>query len=211
VYHRLNEIYRSAHKFAWLILDGIGMEDIYTQGSVAAFSFLLDMNSLFEKFVSKWLTRVLDSYGWQFLSQHSESSLIVNARTDKTEISLRPDVLLKRTVPKRTVIPLDAKYKLIDQRSVDPTDIYQAFVYAQTLSSCHQTESAPGAILVYPRSAEGESLTDLRVQTRDRFGIATVAAIGIDVRRAISNQRSGTRCSEGEKFLRLLFSYTGEG
>jgi len=38
VYNRLNEHYREAHALAWLILDGLGIEDLYTGGAHRTFA-----------------------------------------------------------------------------------------------------------------------------------------------------------------------------
>lgn len=59
-YHRLNEHYRDAHCLAWLALDGLGIRDLLGAGETRCFAFLIDMNSLFERFVSR-LTRSTSS------------------------------------------------------------------------------------------------------------------------------------------------------
>ena len=52
-YNRRNERYRSAHTIADYILRGLGFEDIYSQSQGQIFTFLLNMNDVFEHFVER--------------------------------------------------------------------------------------------------------------------------------------------------------------
>lgn len=52
-YNRLNNHYSEAHQLAWMIIDGLGVEDLFKNNQTPSFAFLLDMNSLFEKFLNK--------------------------------------------------------------------------------------------------------------------------------------------------------------
>jgi 5-methylcytosine-specific restriction enzyme subunit McrC len=58
-YHRMNSHYRGVHELAWLIFDALGIEDLYKPGKVECFAFLFNMNTLFEKFLRRWVTDLL--------------------------------------------------------------------------------------------------------------------------------------------------------
>jgi 5-methylcytosine-specific restriction enzyme subunit McrC len=58
-YHRLNDHYRDAHALAWLLLDGLGTQDLLAPGKTRCFAFLIDMNRLFDMFVFRLVARLL--------------------------------------------------------------------------------------------------------------------------------------------------------
>src|SRR5262249_4715945 len=51
-YERPNARYRESHTLAWMIFEGLGVQDLLAAGNVRGFAFLLDMNPLFEAFVT---------------------------------------------------------------------------------------------------------------------------------------------------------------
>ena len=51
-YNRLNAHYETAHQLGWLLLDALGIDDLFAAGETRSFSFLLNMNQLFERFVA---------------------------------------------------------------------------------------------------------------------------------------------------------------
>jgi 5-methylcytosine-specific restriction enzyme subunit McrC len=54
-YHRGNEHYRSAHRWALLLLRGTAFSDLYAVSGPSSQAFMLDMNLLFERFVTRLL------------------------------------------------------------------------------------------------------------------------------------------------------------
>ena len=48
-YNRLNAHYETAHQLGWLLFDALGIDDLFVLGEAQSFSFLLNMNQLFEQ------------------------------------------------------------------------------------------------------------------------------------------------------------------
>ena len=83
-------------------------------------------------------------------------------------------------------MPVDAKYKLYDERKLDPADVYQVFFYAYAYA--RQPDVDPdrtSAFIVYPASTGGGG-TRLRVQGHDGVASARLRAIPFDVEAALS-------------------------
>ena len=58
-YNRRNDHYRDAHVYARLILRNLAVKDIYTTGQANSFAFLINMNVLFEDFITSLVRRRL--------------------------------------------------------------------------------------------------------------------------------------------------------
>lgn len=129
VYHRLNAHYEDAHRLCWLILKAMGITDLLTNGSLQNNVFLLDMNQLFERFVRRLLEFSLGaSYHVEY--QRRSRSILWDVSRHRTYGTVIPD--FKLTGPLGNLI-VDSKYKLGDK--LDPSDIYQCFLYAQAFGN----------------------------------------------------------------------------
>jgi 5-methylcytosine-specific restriction enzyme subunit McrC len=62
-YNRLNAHYETAHQLGWLLFDALGIDDLFAPGDAKSFSFLLNMNQLFERFVTRVVGQVLPRPG----------------------------------------------------------------------------------------------------------------------------------------------------
>lgn len=102
-YSRLNEHYRPALALARLILANCTLQDRH--GDTAASSFMLDMNELFELFVTSRLQRALR--GRLDVAAHLRPYLDIGQR-----VQIRPDLTLRRRG--EAVGVADLKYKLAD-------------------------------------------------------------------------------------------------
>jgi 5-methylcytosine-specific restriction enzyme subunit McrC len=180
-YNRRNEHYRSAHEIAWLFLARLGVDDVFATGRTEAFAFLLDMNQLFEDFVTRLLRDALEP-GIQVHAQRRDRSIVENELTRRPYAAIIPDILLdQRSAAGRIRLPVDAKYKLYDVRRLDPSDVYQAFFYAYAYHSPTRGElEDPIALLVYP-SAEAGVRVALRVARADSSTTARIRAVGIHI------------------------------
>jgi len=196
-YNRLNSHYESAHDLAWMVLDTLGIDDILASGSTSSFAFLLDMNLLFERFVERFTTTVLNRNEFRVDSQVVHSSIVWNTGTEKPYSRVIPDLVVRRRGPSQARLVVDAKYKLYDERRLDPSDIYQTFLYAYALSSkvprsLSGQSGLPTALLAYPASSSGGREVHLEVRPlRERAG-ARVLAIGIPIPAALAEVRSGS-------------------
>src|SRR5207302_1038635 len=146
-YNRRNEHYRVAHILALLLLRNMDLRDMYSAGYSPAVAFLLDMNPLFEQFVTRLVQTAMVGEAINVVPQRRTSSLIINEATGGTYSRVIPDMLLTVDGTRRR-LPVDAKYKLYDNRTIDPADIYQVFLYAYAFQS-HEVP-IPGAMIIYP-------------------------------------------------------------
>ena len=191
-YNRLNEHYREAHTLAFLIFRGLGIENVLAQGRTPSFAFLIDMNSLFERFVLRLINHALPSAEYAVRYQRSDRSILWNADADRPYASVVPDILIARYPSTRIQLAVDAKYKLYDVSKVASSDVYQAFLYAYAFAVGRAT-GLPRALLVYP---SGSAPADwLRLQVRDsaRMPAAEILVLGISVPDALEEIRLGQR------------------
>lgn len=189
VYDRLNEHYQSAHELVWLILDGLGVRDLFTTGNARVFSFLLDMNRLFEAFVREVLTRLLDKTGLGLDYLHSERSIIVRAGTHQTYSRVIPDFLV---LQRNTAVPqavVDAKYKLYDSIRVSNADIYQSFLYAYAFSPLLANAQAG---LIFPATTPSGSYDELLVRSTNSLTRAKVCLIGLPIPAVLAEMNKKT-------------------
>ena len=178
-YNRRNEHYRPAHIIARIFLRNLAVNDLYSPGAGDSFAFLLDMNRLFEDFVAKVLTNAFADTDIRVRPQARDKTLIRDARTGKPYAAVIPDILLERTTGRTLRIPVDAKYKLYDDRKIDQSDIYQTFFYAWAYADPSSPDEAP-AFILYP--GEGRSV-GAHLTARTSFGTkgASIRAIPVDV------------------------------
>jgi len=160
-YNRRNEHYKAAHILSLLLLRNLQLHDIYSTGYIPAVAFLLDMNPLFEQFATRLVQSALVSDSIDVVPQRRTSSIIINEATGHTYSRVIPDMLLTVAGTHRR-LPVDAKYKLYDNRTIDPADIYQVFMYAYAFQSVEVP--IPAAMIVYPAETTSTVGARLRVQ-----------------------------------------------
>ncbi len=138
-FDRLNEHYREVVTLARLILRHTSIET--GRGRVRANGFLMDMNEVFQEFVTRALREEL---GLSERTFRSDSRLPPLHLDTADEIRLKPD-LSWWNGPTCTFVG-DAKYKRVKHAYVPNADLYQLLAYTTALD-------LPGGLLVY---AEGE-------------------------------------------------------
>ena len=138
-FDRLNEHYRGVVSLSQLILRHGAFES--SRGEVRASGFLMDMNVVFQEFVTVALREALgvstDAFGERPISTLDEDG----------KVSLRPDLVWREGA--RHVFVGDAKYKNISGDQVPNTDVYQLLAYTTALD-------LPSGLLIY---AKGEADT----------------------------------------------------
>lgn len=181
-YHRRNDHYRQAHLFARLILRNLAVRDIYTSGQANSFAFLIDMNRLFEEFVTSLVRRRLEPHGFVVRSQARDRSLLVDVVTNRPYHSIRPDIVAERldAVGSRIRLPIDAKYKLYEDAKVAASDLYQAFIYGYAYGDA----SSGHAYLLFP--SLGPTRTDVRVRSEAGLWSAQISAVGIELTKVLA-------------------------
>ncbi|RAX54415.1 hypothetical protein CCY99_03415 [Helicobacter sp. 16-1353] len=122
-------------------------------GADLAFAFLLDMNKLFESFVTKMLKIHAKDYEIEAQAEHSPKHLINTANGDK--FKLLPDIVarLKKSGESKILI-IDTKWKNIDSlNKIAQSDLYQVFAYACKYANTSDTQTPDSKIkvlLIYP-------------------------------------------------------------
>jgi 5-methylcytosine-specific restriction enzyme subunit McrC len=86
-------------------------------------------------------------------------------------------------------LPVDAKYKLYDQRTIDQGDVYQTFFYAFAYAG-EEAEGPARAVILYPRDRDARDVS-LRVDTHIGRTSARIQAFGVDVGGALDVVRLG--------------------
>ncbi|MDQ3167964.1 MAG: McrC family protein [Chloroflexota bacterium] len=131
-YHRLNDDYRPIHRLCRLFLAGSSLSE--HEGPIDFRAFLIDMNRLFEAFV----TEVLRARAPVRTRLRSQSQLFLG---HEKKVEMRPDLAVDRDGT--TVLVADCKYKRLDASEFRHHDVYQLFAY------CVAADVDRG-LLIYP-------------------------------------------------------------
>ena len=139
-FDRLNEHYREVVALARLVLRYSSLEA--ARGAVRAAGFLIDMNQVFQGFVTRALREEL---GVSSRSFRSDSEIPAIHLDETSRVRLRPD--LSWWEAGTCTFVGDAKYKRIVHERIPNAHLYQLLAYATALD-------LPGGLLIY---AEGEA------------------------------------------------------
>ena len=210
VYNRLNSHYREAHSLAWMILGRRGIDDLFIPGDARTFAFLLYMNALFERFVERVLEAVLPRDRYRVRSQSAEASIICHAATGRTYSRVIPDVLVASRCEPAIVLPIDAKYKLYEERKLDAGDVYQAFLYAFSLGRS-TADRLPLALILHPSSHGIAAPPHLRVRRVSGEGGAEIRAIGLPISALLGELAAGHGANLDELRIELDHGLAGAG
>ncbi|MFI0895020.1 McrC family protein [Streptomyces sp. NPDC020983] len=150
---RLNSRYQTALRLAEAVLRGVSPEHRPTgPDPLSIDGFLLDMNKVFEDFVTVALREALRERGLTAYLQdphHLDTA---------GKVKIRPD-LVARTGDGRTALAVvDAKYKVEKPDGLLNADLYQALAYATVLR-------LPEAHLVYAAGRQPERFHEIRGST----------------------------------------------
>ena len=128
---RLNAHYQPALRLARLLLENLTLVD--QRGDHSASSFLVDMNKLFEDFVTQRLRRELRGR-LEVLSQFGTHL------AERRQVPIRPDLVFRRQGVE--VLVADIKYKLTGDAQARTSDYYQLLAYTTALD-------LPEGLLIY--------------------------------------------------------------
>lgn len=149
-YNRLNSYYESVHYFAKIIIEEIGFDDLYKEGSSdSRYSILIDMNHLFEAFVSKLCFKYF--HKTHIVKSQFKIRNAILTKDEKRYRNIIPDIVLK---DKRTdeYIIIDTKNKNYGSYNVNNEDIYQVAFYGMYFSDIF--EASVKLVIVYPKYKE---------------------------------------------------------
>ena len=132
LYNRLNDDYHPMHCLCRFFLDHSG--PTHKIGDHTFLPFLVNMSSLYEKFVAEWLrNRIPDEYK---LKEQEH----IRIGTDK-EIEFKIDLVISEKITEKAKFVLDTKYKVPDR--ISNTDLSQVVTYAEA-------KGCADAVLIYP-------------------------------------------------------------
>jgi 5-methylcytosine-specific restriction enzyme subunit McrC len=132
-YHRLNEDYRELHRLCRLFLEDASLSE--ELGTFGFRTFLLDMNLIFEMFV----TRVLEVRAPLGVDLQAQEGMHLDYGR---RVGIRPDFLVQAAG--RVLAAADCKYKRISSDEYKNHDVYQVLAY------CLAAGTDRG-LLIYPR------------------------------------------------------------
>ena len=163
--NRLVEDYENLINFCWFLANHL--ETVSGNQGRSFWSFLIDMNKLFEDFIAESLRKFCKS--WRIEIQ--ESVNICRNGSSSLDVAIRPDIVVY-TDQGKTLAVLDTKWKTeINKRE----DIFQLISYLHLLD-------AKIAILVYPEVSK-----NIRTNLQDniisvcKIGNSQLISISIDI------------------------------
>ena len=163
VFDRLNEHYRGVVALSRLIIRHGAFEA--GRGAVRASGFLMDMNTVFQEFVTQALREELDASPRTLQSDRELGRLTLD---ESRRVTLEPD-LTWWDGPTCTFVG-DAKYKNLTGRRVPNSDLYQMLSYATALD-------LPGGLLVYAQGEVDDEFYEVRHSGR-RLQVASLDLAG---------------------------------
>ncbi|WP_086828634.1 McrC family protein [Streptomyces sp. NRRL B-24572] len=147
---RLNSRYQPALRLAEAVLRGTSPEHRPSEAEpLAVDGFLIDMNKLFEDFVTVGLREALREHGLTARLQdphHLDTAGLVG---------MRPDLVVRTGDGRTPVAVVDAKYKVEKADGLLNADLYQALAYATVLG-------LPESHLVYAAGRRPERCHEVR-------------------------------------------------
>jgi len=141
-YSRMNKHYEPIHDLCKLIVSATGISDFYHDKKHFVSSFFVDMNMIFEKFV----TRLFKEYYLPEYVVEEQKGKRAWVTDEGSSFQIRTDILL--TSPEGKKIVVDTKYK----RKLSPHDPPQIFLYV------HEYKQKKG-FAVLPRYADSKDHT----------------------------------------------------
>lgn len=127
-FHRLNEHYEKGLMFCKHILDGIWYQEFLEHEELASFTWLHDMNDLFEKFVTRVLAEELKPDNFDIIPQKHFGNILEKVEGNDPP-DIKPDILIKKNRDYRLIV--DTKYK---KKGPSSGDYYQATSYSLKLN-----------------------------------------------------------------------------
>lgn len=178
--NRLNRQYLPVLELARLFILNSSLQ--MTAKDIETFSFVFDMNRLFEEFIFEFIRKHRDA----ILSDELQDCeirpqfgdiFLVYAEDGRRVFRLRPDIVFIK--PNKTIpILIDTKYKLLNSQDkelgISQSDMYQMFAYSEKYS-CNKV------IMIYPDRGEVKEKTFTVEEGENRKIRINTVDIGIDL------------------------------
>jgi 5-methylcytosine-specific restriction enzyme subunit McrC len=156
-YNRLTIQYKPIIDVCKLILDKSSV-NLSSTGKIRFFSFLIDMNELFDFFVYRILS---DNLNRNLTVRGGKKKIKKKIDTEKVTM-IKPDIVVREIRGARSVV-IDSKY----EDKYEPTHLYQIWTYAIGLR-------IPVGVLVYPKNKLIESYQTTLKTTMTQAHILTI-------------------------------------
>jgi 5-methylcytosine-specific restriction enzyme subunit McrC len=169
VWTRINERFRPTHELARMLLEAEWQNT--TSGHVGGLALLFPMNLLFERYVSRWLQRVLPTGSVSI--QRRQHALLQHGA-----YPLIPDIVIETD---HGPLVVDTKWKDLGDLTVSPPNVSPADLYQ--LASYGAVYGSSRVILLYPSTERNPAPTVWRYTATDRC----VEIWHIDLRTAINS------------------------
>jgi 5-methylcytosine-specific restriction enzyme subunit McrC len=179
-YGRRNQHYRPVHELSLLVLEGLAFRDLFGSGSQDITAFLIDMNVVFERFVTKLVQAALLGTGLAVHEQRRIRTAIKDDHTGRSYRDIVPDLVV-HSADNSVCVPVDIKYKLYDTKKVSNSDIYQVFVYAYALGSAPTQRAG----IVYPTDEPPPPPLSLSIKPATAAVAVKIAAAALEVPAAL--------------------------
>ena len=149
-FDRLNEHYRNVVELSRLVLQQNAFES--RRGDVRASGFLMDMNVIFQEFLTVALREALG------LSEPVFGERAVDSLDEDGWVHLRPDLVWREGG--RCVFVGDAKHKRVKDERVPNADLYQLLAYVTALN-------LSGGLLVYAKDDDDSDAQEMAYDIRN--------------------------------------------
>jgi 5-methylcytosine-specific restriction enzyme subunit McrC len=172
---RTTQRWRDLISFARLFLSDRHQQT--STGSVDGHALLFEMNTLFENYVARLLTRATVGKGLRVVAQGGHRDCLYEG--DEGRFRTKPDLIIREG--ERVVMVIDTKWKRIMPQIDDPKqgvsqgDVYQLMAYSQ-LYNC------PNVMLLYPHHGElppDQTCTRYTIGAKDAEAVLSVATLDL--------------------------------
>jgi 5-methylcytosine-specific restriction enzyme subunit McrC len=147
--------YRPLLELCLLLSEGLAPG--LSEGTTPTPTFLLDMEWVFERYLTRGLIEAFDLPSWQ--TEVQQTHIVSEARPGQIDVSMKPDLLVSHQG--QPMLLVDAKWKRLREGFPETADLYQMLAYCSALA-------VDRAALVYPGR-------------RDRVGSYRIREAGVEV------------------------------
>ena len=180
---RLNKVYEPVLNLAKIFINQSSLE--MSADNISTFSFVFDMNYLFEEYVGEMIKRsCYDQYASITLQKPTKNLVeekLVDGVGMGSVFNMRPDIVLGKNYRNHELI-IDTKYKIRlnndKKEGVSQADMYQMNAYSKKYD-------CPNIILLYPQTKElAEHRIDFKIDNK-----TTVKVRGVNLCRDLKIER----------------------
>lgn len=141
---------------------------------ISTFSFVFDMNVLFERFIGEFIKRKFHA-DYEKITLQGPSKLFIEKKVvDSNELSgafqMRPDIMLETKGPSAQTLIIDTKYKLLEEdkkEGVSQPDLYQMHAYSRKYSCVN-------IVMLYPQYDASSKHVDFHIDEGSIIHVRTV-------------------------------------